>query len=256
MVTFDKILAMSGKPWYQDWFNSPFYHKLYFERNREEAESFINKLIDHLKPTGTPFVLDVACGRGRHSQFLAKKGFIVTGIDLSPASIAYAKQFEHDNLEFFQHDMRLPFRVNYYDYAFSFFTSFGYFSTRRDHDDAVRTMAHSLKENGLLVMDYLNVHYAEDHLVYDEEKTIDSTVFSIRRWHDESHFYKRIRVMDSSLLQPVEFTEKVAKFNLGDFTDMFAFQNMQVQEIFGDYNLDPYDVRKTPRLIMVVRKGS
>lgn len=62
--------------------------------------------------------------------------------------------------------------------------------------------------------------------------------------------------MDSSLLQPVEFTEKVAKFNLGDFTDMFAFQNMQVQEIFGDYNLDPYDVRKTPRLIMVVRKGN
>jgi hypothetical protein len=35
---------------------------------------------------------------------------------------------------------------------------------------------------------------------------------------------------------------------------MLSFQNIQVIEVFGDYNLVPYDVRKTPRLIIVARK--
>ncbi len=245
---------MGAKAWYKDWFNSPFYHKLYFERDQQEATDFINKLLHHLEPGERRYMLDVACGRGRHSRILAQKGFIVTGIDISPSSIAFAKQFEHDNLEFFQHDMRLPFRVNYFDFAFNFFTSFGYFNTRREHDDAIRTIAQSIRNQGTLVMDYLNVHYAEEHLVYKEEKTIQSTHYSIHRWHDESHFYKKMTVNDHALLEPLEHTEKVAKFSLGDFNDMFSYQKLQVQEVFGDYALNPYDVRKTPRLIMVARK--
>jgi len=54
---------------------------------------------------------------------------------------------------------------------------------------------------------------------------------------------------------PEEHTERVAKFSLGDFTDMLSFQNMQVIEVFGDYKLNPYDVRKTPRLIIIARKN-
>ena len=245
---------MAGRAWYKDWFNSPFYHKLYFERDQNEAEQFMNKLIEHLKPGEKRFMLDVACGRGRHSRILAQKGFIVTGIDISPSSIAFARQFEHDNLEFYQHDMRLPFRVNYFDYAFNFFTSFGYFQTRREHDDAMRTIANSLKPNGTLVIDYLNVHYAEDHLVHSEEKTIESTHYSIHRWHDDNSFFKKIVVTDHALLEPLEHVEQVAKFTLGDFNDMLAYQQLQIQEVFGDYELKPYHVRKTPRLIIVAKK--
>jgi SAM-dependent methyltransferase len=62
-------------------------------------------------------MVDIACGKGRHSKFLAAKGFDVTGIDISTDSIQYAKQFETDNLHFFVHDMRLLFWINYFDYA-------------------------------------------------------------------------------------------------------------------------------------------
>ncbi len=245
---------MSEQAWYKDWFNSPFYHKLYFERDEKEAAAFISTLIDHLKPVPGSYMLDVACGRGRHSRILSEKGFCVTGIDISFDSIAFAKKFENENLEFYQHDMRFPFRVNYFDYAFNFFTSFGYFATRREHDDAMRTIAGSLKPGGIFVIDYLNVHYAEDHLVHHESKSITGTSYEIHRWDDEHFFYKKIVVADASLVSPEEYTEKVTKFSLGDFTDMLSFQNMQVIEVFGDYNLNPYDVRKTPRLIMIARK--
>ena len=245
---------MPGQAWYKDWFNSPFYYKLYFDRDEQEAEAFIKKLVQHLQPAPGSRMLDVACGKGRHSKTLASLGYTVTGIDISADSIAYARRFENDHLDFFVHDMRLPFYANYFDLAFNFFTSFGYFKTRREHDDAIRTIAQSLKKGGRLVMDYLNVHYAEERLVPQEEKEVDGTHYSIHRWDDETHFYKKIIVTDSSLKEPLVFTEKVAKFSLGDFTDMFSFQGLQVQEVFGDYSFSHYDVRKTARLIIVAEK--
>ena len=245
---------MSDLAWYKDWFNSPFYHKLYFERDEEEASAFISKLIDHLKPVPRSYMLDVACGRGRYSRLLAEKGFVVTGIDIAPESIAFAKKFENERLEFFQHDMRLPFRVNYFGYAFNFFTSFGYFKTRREHDDAIRTIANGLSNGGIFVIDYLNVHYSEDHLVHYEEKKIDGTTYEIRRWHDETHFYKKITVSDALLMHPIQYTEKVSKFSFGDFNDMLSYHALQLQEAFGDYQLGSYDVRTKPRLIIVAQK--
>ena len=245
---------MAEKSWYKDWFNSPLYHKLYFERDEAEAEAFIKKLVDHLKPEANSRMLDVACGKGRHSKILAAMGYQVTGIDISLQSIEYAKQFEKDNLDFFVHDMRLPFWGNYFNYAFNFFTSFGYFKTRREHDDAIRTIAKSLKPGGVFVIDYLNVHYAEDQLQHNERKQIGETIYDIHRWDDETHFYKKMSITDPSLETIAEYTEKVAKFSLGDFTDMLSFQGLQVQEVFGDYQFGHYDVRKTPRMIILAVK--
>jgi SAM-dependent methyltransferase len=245
---------MPLKEWYKDWFNSPYYHKLYFERDEKEARAFILRLLDHLKPRQGSLMLDVACGKGRHSKFLAAQGYDVTGIDISIDSITYAKQFEHEHLHFYQHDMRLPSWINYFDYAFNFFTSFGYFATRREHDDAVRTIVKSLKPGGTLLFDYLNVHYVEERLVHNEIKMQDNTQYEIHRWMDEHHFFKKIIVSDPSLDHPYEYTEKVAKLSLGDFTDMLAFQDMQVTEVFGDYELGPYNVRKTPRMIILAQR--
>jgi len=240
--------------WFKDWFNSPYYHQLYFNRDDREAAAFIDKLISYLKPPAGSTMLDVACGKGRHSIQLAGKGFDVTGIDLSEDSINEALQSQTETLHFYRHDMRLPFWINYFNYAFNFFTSFGYFKTRREHDNAIRTIAQAIKKDGIFVMDFLNVHYAEDHLVHQSEKEIDGINFIITKWYDETHFYKKIVVEDESLREPLIYTEKVAKFSLGDFTEMLAYQGMQVQEVFGDYQFNNYDVRKTPRLIVIAGK--
>jgi SAM-dependent methyltransferase len=247
---------MPVKEWYKDWFNSSYYHKLYFERDDSEAQQFIRRLLEWLQPPPGSRMLDVACGRGRHSRFLAAEGYSVSGIDISPDSINYAKQFENEHLSFFQHDMRLPFWINYFDYAFNFFTSFGYFNTRREHDDAMRTITQSLKPGGVILFDYLNVHYVEDRLIHNEEKQVGDTHYEIHRWHDEDYFYKKITITDPSLDRSHDFTEKVAKLSLGDFTDMLSFQKMQVTDVFGDYNLGAYDVRRTPRMIVVARKAA
>jgi len=243
-----------NKPWFKDWFNSPYYHQLYFKRDKEEATKFINKLIEYLKPGKESLMLDVACGRGRHSRILAALGFDITGIDLAVESIKEAKKYETESLHFFVHDMRLPFWINYFDYAFNFFTSFGYFNTRREHDNSIRTIAQSIKPGGIFVLDYLNAHYAEDHLVHKSELKIDEVTYFITKWFDENHFYKKIIVEDETLEKPIEHQEKVAKFSLGDFTEMLAYHQLQVQEVFGDYSFNSYHVRNSPRMVIISKK--
>jgi len=241
-------------PWYKDWFNSPYYHLLYFTRDEHEAAAFIDRLLECLTPPATARILDVACGRGRHSVYLNKKGFDVIGIDLSGDSIKEALQYQNQRLHFFVHDMRQSFWINYFDYAFNFFTSFGYFLTRRENDNTIRMVAQSLKSNGVFVMDYLNVRFAEDNLVQHSNKHIDGVTFHLNKWQDETHFYKKILVEDEQLKAPLEFTERVAKFALGDFKKMFACHGLYIHKLFGDYNLGDYDPIKSPRLIMIIKK--
>ena len=245
---------MDVKPWYKDWFNSPYYHQLYFRRDEREAAEFIDKLVDHLKPEEGAAMLDIACGKGRHSIQLASKGFDVTGIDLSEDSIREAKNWENEKLQFYVHDMRLPFRINYFDCAFNFFTSFGYFDTRREHDNTIRSIAQSLKPGGHFVIDFLNVQYAEEHTIHKSDIEIGDVNYHITKWFDEEHFYKRIIVEDEALQEPIEHLERVAKFTLGDFTEMLGNHHLQVLEVFGDYDFANYGLKKSPRLIIHAKK--
>jgi SAM-dependent methyltransferase len=242
--------------WFREWFDSPYYHKLYVDRDEQEAAAFIGRLLDRLHPPPGSLLLDVACGRGRHSRILADKGFDTTGIDLAAGSIDWALQYENDHLHFYRHDMRLPFWINYFDYAFNFFTSFGYFRTEREHSNAIRTITQSLKSRGTFVLDYLNIHLAEEGLVPESRKEIDGTVYHITRWCDETHFYKEIHIEDRQLAAPLVFTEKIEKFSLRDFSHLFGAHGLKIQETFGDYELSPFDIKNSPRLILIAQKDN
>jgi len=245
---------MQGSEWFKLWFSSPYYEILYHERNKEEAALLVDKLVNKLQMQPGSYVLDAACGRGRHSIALAAKGFDVTGTDLCALAIAEDKKFENDNLHFYVHDIRLPFYINYFDYAFNFFTSFGYFKTMREHNDAMRSIAQSLKPNGIFTIDYLNVHYAANNLKENETKKIGNILFDIKRWQDENYIYKQIHVVDEEKNVDETFTERVEKFSLGDFTDMLSFQGLQVENVFGDYELNKYHVKQSPRTMIVAKK--
>src|SRR5690606_28274355 len=144
------------------------YRILYQDRDIEEARKFIVNLIEYLQPLPGSTMADIACGEGRYAIQLAKYGYDVTGIDLAYESIQKAKKHEADNLHFLVHDMRFPFYINYFDYAFNFFTSFGYFNSERDHNMAAKSFARCLKKGGLLVIDYINKENALANMVAED----------------------------------------------------------------------------------------
>ena len=98
-------------PWYQTWFNTPYYHDLYQHRDLTEARGFIESLCQNLGVKEGEIAIDMACGRGRHAQVLANQGLETLGIDLSPESIAFANQFAHEGLEFRVGNMLEPLQA-------------------------------------------------------------------------------------------------------------------------------------------------
>jgi len=102
----------------------------------------------------------------------------------------------------------------------------------------------------------LNVNYEETHFEKSIEKQIDEFTFIATKWHTDKHFFKQIQVVSNKDEQPINLsTERVAKFSLEDFRAMLLLQNMQVQEVFGDYNLNEYNVDTSKRMIIVAKKN-
>ncbi len=234
--------------WYKDWFDSPYYHILYKYRDESEAEGFIDNLLELLRPAPGARILDLACGKGRYSVHLAGKGFDVTGLDLSEQSISYARRFERENLSFFTHDMRMPFRTNYFDFIFNFFTSFGYFDSEKDDLRTLKTVASGLRPGGVFVLDFFNSHYVAGRLTGSEEKTIEGITFRINKHIEGRHIFKTISFEAGG--RAWFFEEKVRLFTLEDFERLFRSAGLHICCTYGDYQLRPFDEAGSPRLIL------
>ena len=241
-----------GNAWYEAWFDSPYYPILYKHRDDEEAHLFIDRLLVWLRPSPGARLLDLACGKGRFAVYLAKKGFQVTGLDLSARSIGEAQRYEGPNLAFYRHDMRLPFRVNYYDYLFSFFTSFGYFPSEKDDLRTLKSVHSGLRKGGIFVLDYFNSKYVEAYLLGRETRIIDGIAFHLHKYIEGNRVKKQIWFEDSG--QKYEYEESVRLFTLEDFERLFRLAGLQLSDTFGDYRLQPFDPGASPRLILIGRK--
>lgn len=244
---------MHKTDWFESWFASPYYPILYKHRDSLEAEGFVEKLINHLMPQPGSRMLDIACGEGRHSIQLADRGFDVTGIDLSQPSIAKAQQSERDNLHFMVHDMRNPFYINYFQFAFNFFTSFGYFGNPRDNQMAAKSFATALRKDGILVLDYLNFEYTAAHLIPEETVEREQVTFYIRRKLEDGYFVKEIRFHDVDGSERI-YTERVSAFQLSDFQRIFQNAGLALVNTYGDYKLGHYNAADSPRLILIFKK--
>ena len=237
--------------WFENWFNSKYYHILYKNRDHKEAVFFLNNIIKNIN-INNGRILDVACGKGRHAKYLNHLGFNVTGIDLSKNSIEFANKDSNENLKYFVHDMRSVFKKNHFDLVTNLFTSFGYFENQEDEQITINAMSNNLKEGGLLLIDFMNVKKVISSLVTSESKEIDGIKFLIERKYDENHIIKKIIIKDKD--SDLNFQEKVRALTLYDFDVMLKKANMKIVDLFGDYSLNEFNAIDSDRLIIISRK--
>jgi len=234
--------------WFTSWFDSPYYHILYKDRGNDEAKSFMANLTSYLNIPEDGKILDLACGKGRHAVYLNSRGYDVTGVDLSPQSIVYAKQFENKTLHFDVHDMSKPYSQQF-DAVFNLFTSFGYFENEEDNLNTIKAIKSNLKDNGVGVIDFMNVDFVIDNLVEENNKTVEGIDFNLKRYVEHGYIIKDISFEVDNI--SYSFKERVKALKLDDFIDMFQKANIQLLDVFGDYKLNKFDKKTSERLILI-----
>ena len=233
-----------------DWFDSDYYHVLYKHRDYNEARNFIDNIIEYLDLKKGSKILDLACGIGRHSIYLDKIGFKVIGTDKSPNNIKKAKASKNQDISFLQMEM-IDDTNHKYDVIFNLFTSFGYVN----HDYNLKTIKNierQLKDDGTVIVDFMNTLFVKKNLVIEETKVIDDLSFKIKRKSDGKHIYKEIKLNDK---KDYFFQEKVMDLSLEDFENYLIRYNLKIIKTFGDYNLNEFDIENSERLIMVIKKS-
>lgn len=237
-----------NKPWYKEWFNSPYYHLLYRHRDNEEARFFLNNLTKALHLTPAHHILDLACGRGRHSIYLNSLGFEVTGVDLSEANIRYASQYQNERLHFVIHDMREVYKPQAFDVILNLFTSFGYFDSDEENQQVISAVFSMLKPGGLFVLDYLNAQ----SIKLDEgikELEMEGVLFRIRKYLEKDKIIKEIEVIDGK--NHGFYHEKVKCYTADHLCKMIENAGMKVVQLYGNYQLTTFDPSHSDRIIIV-----
>lgn len=243
-------------PWYEDWFGSDAYTLVYGHRDEAEAERLIDLLEREVNPVPGAHILDVACGRGRHARALARRGYRVTGIDLSTESIAEArKQARAEGLEnrlsFQQGDMREPACEACVDGVVNLFTSFGYFNDDAENERAIQAMATALRPGGWFLQDFLNKPLVVESLDPSERETPNGITIHERRWVEEGRVNKEITLDGDGVTET--YRESVRLYTLADFQGMYASAGLELVDTFGDYEGAPYSPT-SPRLLLYARK--
>lgn len=243
---------MNERQWFEKWFDTPYYHLLYNHRDDKEAAKFIEQLLGFLDLPKGSRILDIGCGKGRHSRYFASAGYKTTGIDLSPMSIAEARKDAEPGLNFEIWDMRIPFRENGFDLVVNLFSSFGYFESGEDDQKALNAMAANLKEDGILVLDYMNPEYIVKIIKTRDIIDRGEVQFHIRKKIENGFILKEIDFLADH--ENHHFEERLKLIKPGQFEQLLQKAGIGIIKVFGNYDLCIFDAAHSPRQVIIGKK--
>lgn len=241
--------------WFRDWFNTPEYLSVYRHRNESDAEQHINLITNNILLHPNSKILDMACGAGRHTVILARKGYDVTGVDLSENLLSIAKQislnenlsanFIHSDIREFNSDIK-------FDLILNLFTSFGYFETDSENFSILQKAYHLLKDGGSFVLDVFNSYYLTKNLVeFSEDQINDAEILQFRKIMDKRVIKKIVVTKDG---KPSNYFESVRMYSKDELEIILNKIGFDIYKTFGDFLGNNFEHFNSPRLILFCRK--
>lgn len=208
--------------------------------------------------SGGPRVLDLCCGFGRISAELARRGFAVTGVDITESYLRAAREdaaYENLAVEYLRADARRFSRPGFFDLVVNLYISFGYSEAEADDRSVLRNVYESLKPGGafiietlgkeIAVRDFVEAEWFEraGWTVLTEYETVDSWSRLKNRW---------ILIKDGTRVEKT-FTQRL--YAASELRALMRETGFSTVEIYGDWDERPYDQRAS-KLIAVGRKGA
>jgi SAM-dependent methyltransferase len=247
-----------NKEWFEKWFSSKYYLELYSHRDEEDARWIINLLQRNIPFSTRSKVLDIACGAGRHSIELARRGFDVTGFDLSPYLIGEARKVLKESMErglclkFLIKDMRYFNFKKSFDIALNIFSSFGYFDDDESNFSVFKNASDSVRPGGYFLFDYLNKDYLLKNIV--PQTTLSKGKYKIiqKRSVSGSFVHKEITIKEGNM--SAGFEERLKLYTPSEIKRALTLFGFEVEKTFGDYFGNKFSKNDSQRFIAFARK--
>jgi SAM-dependent methyltransferase len=246
-----------------EWFKDIHFWELYgpimFDRKRwDEVPQVADAVarLGKLAPGGKAHVLDLCCGFGRIALELSRRGFAVTGVDITETYLVTGQDdadYEELDVEFILQDVRAFKRPGFFDLAVNLYISFGYFADQRDDLLFAKNACESLKEGGsfiietlgkeIAVRDFVEAEWFEraGYTVLTEYEPVDSWAGLRNRW---------IIIKDGKRMEK-NFVQRL--YSAAELRQLLFDAGFKAVEIYGGWNDEPYDHRAEV-LIAVGRK--
>ena len=204
-----------------------------------------------------PRALDLCCGFGRISAELSRRGFAVTGVDITESYLRAAREdaaCENLDIEYINADARYFRRGGFFDVAVNLYISFGYFENSADDFAVLKNVHESLKSGGafiietlgkeIAVRDFVEAEWFEraGWTVLTEYEAVDSWTRLKNRW---------ILIKDGRRLEKI-FTQRL--YAASELRRLLLDAGFAAVELYGGWDESPYDQR-AKALIAVARKG-
>ncbi len=241
--------------WYKDWFNNDEYLIVYKHRDKLEAEILKNLVLKNVGREKIKFVLDMACGAGRHAISFAQEGFDVTAVDLSKNLLKTAKSnavLEKVNVDFIISDIRDFHSEKKFDLVLNLFTSFGYFERDEENADVFRKAFDVMNNGGWFVLDYFNKNYILNNLIPITVENIGGRRITQTREIKNNRVEKNINIKNNG--KETYFLESVRLYSKDEIVNMLKRTGFKILNNFGDFDGSNFDIDTSPRLILISKK--
>jgi len=263
-------MTKSKKQWWETLFDEK-YLKTYVDIITPElTKQQVSALLKLLRPKKSAEILDLACGYGRHSIELAKRGYKVTGLDFSKYFINIAKKDAKKQgvkVNFICDDMRNLSFVNKFDFVINMFTSFGYFDDESDNELVLRKISRALKPNGKFLIE-LNNFVSKlasalregkidkkngSFIIVKKAKLSNGLIVTTRdkfnpatmRWSLTRTWKENGKVK--------KYKTNVRMFSPAEICSMMKRNGLRVEKIWGDLQGSPFGI-DSHRLVVLARK--
>jgi ubiquinone/menaquinone biosynthesis C-methylase UbiE len=251
--------SRSGDPaWYRSFFREPWLHNFLLRIPPEQTSREVDLVIKALQPAPNARILDLACGYGRHSMELARRGCSMVGLDLSEESLELAKHNASEegvDIEFIHGDMReIPFHAEL-DGVISMYSSFGFLETEAEDEQVLAGVAGALKPGGKFLLDtssplWLFRNYKPQVWV----ELADGTVLLERQLYDvrSGRVDTTWRFITKNRGEQ-ELYFSMRAYTLPELVNMLRRVGMEPQAVWGSLEWEDYGL-DSPRLILVAAK--
>ena len=241
--------------WFVSWFESEEYLNVYKHRDEKEARQLVESIISITNIKNKSKILDLACGAGRHSIEFAKKGFLLTAVDLSENLLNNAKGNAINaevSIDFIRADIRDFCIDNKFDLALNLFTSFGYFESDEENFKVFKTAYNHLNKNGFFVFDYFNKKHLEENLIPNSSLRIEGGEIIQKRRIENGRVIKNIIIKKNGYEK--HFKESVKIYSLDEIKSILEMTKFKVKDIYGSFDKSKFDENISDRIIILAEK--